>query len=85
MQKQEKELDEKRKLKANHLEKWDWLEKEYQQKCYAENCARKKLAKVEDDLKEKVELMQLKDERISELERKICALEHAASSAEIVS
>ena len=67
------ELDKLRKDKKTHLEKWDWLEKEYQLKCHAARCAEQSLEKVQDELRETNEIMTLKDQRIKELESEFAA------------
>ena len=67
------ELDKLRKDKKTHLEKWDWLEKEYQLKCHAACCAEQSLEKVQDELRETNEIMTLKDQRIKELESEFAA------------
>lgn len=51
------------------MEKWDWLEKEYQLKCHAAKYSQDKLVKVEEILQEKNDLIKVKDERIEHLMR----------------
>lgn len=68
VQEQERELEEKRRTKQEHLSKWDWLEKEYQQKCHTAQCAQQGLEKAEDELRASKELNTLKDQRIKDLE-----------------
>lgn len=62
-----------RETKANHLQKWDWLEKEYQQKCHAAHTAQQSLEKVQDELRVNKELVTLKDQWIEELENEFGA------------
>ena len=62
----EEKCQELRKDKKTHLEKWDWLENEYQLKCHAAQCA-------QDELRETNEIMTLKDQRIKELESEFAA------------
>lgn len=61
-------MEEKKKTKEDHLEKWDWLEGEYQKQCHAAQCAQENLEKVQDELRVSNEICTLKDERIEELE-----------------
>lgn len=70
------ELDKLRRGKRTHLDKWDWLEKEYHLKCQEAHCAQQSLEKAQEEFNE---IMMLKDQRIEELES-----EFAAKNASIV-
>ena len=83
IQEQDRELEEKRKTKKNHLEKWDWLEKEYQKQCRATRCAQQNLKRVEDELKASNEMCTLKDQRIEELENESAAEKLASNRDEV--
>ena len=59
------ELEEKQKKKDEHLNKWDWLEGQYNLKCQALLVAEESLTKVQDELRD---ICTHKDKQIEQLE-----------------
>ena len=59
------------KKKEEQLTKWDWLEREYQQKCHAAHVAEQSLQKAEKKMKEREELLTMKNQQIQQLEKSI--------------